>query len=65
MKLQQVTTSFILLECSALTFQGSSHEQPKDDTSEFLLRAYVYKFSNNRVTAFNLTVTNANFHSKN
>lgn len=56
---------FVLLECSALTFQGSSHEQPKEDTAEFLLRAYVYKFSEGSVTAFNLTVTDANFHSKN
>ncbi|XP_076675303.1 uncharacterized protein LOC143372700 [Andrena cerasifolii] len=50
-------------ECSALTFEGSSHEQPKDDTAKFLLRAYVYKFSKGSVTAFNLTVADANFHS--
>ncbi|XP_053987508.1 uncharacterized protein LOC128880941 [Hylaeus volcanicus] len=55
-------------DCSNLTFESKTHEAPKDDTTKFSLRTYVFKkplrgsIQEVKVTAFNLSITDANFH---
>ncbi|CAK9812967.1 hypothetical protein ANTQUA_LOCUS7476 [Anthophora quadrimaculata] len=49
-------------DCSNLTFEGFSHNPPEGEAVKFSLRAYIYKEPGVKVTAFNLSVTNADFY---
>ncbi|XP_043791661.1 uncharacterized protein LOC122714412 isoform X1 [Apis laboriosa] len=49
-------------DCTKFTFEGYNHYPPNEDTTKFNLHAYIYEEFGNKVTAFNLSITNATFH---